>query len=259
MLHCADLLYTGQDGIYLGKPLHGIKLLVLGNDLSEVAGEGSGELYIGGIPARYGHYINRPDLDKEKYCEHPSCGRLFKTGDAARIDGKGRIWLSGRTDNVVKLHGQRIDLGEVENAVGSFAGITAGAARMQGEGASACLAAYYLSDEDVDEAKLRSFLSEKLPCYMVPSFILRLTELPLNSNGKIDRQALPEIRAEDRTSAYAAPETVQETLLCRAFEDMLKPGRAVGRNDSFFDLGGDSFMGGKLISDFLKSGWKLTM
>ena len=98
MFHCAKYCYRNDGKIHLGKAAHGVKLYVLNDNLEEILPGQEGELFIGGTPAKYGHYLNRPDLDAEKYVEHPKYGRLFRTGDMARLEKDGEITLVGRKD-----------------------------------------------------------------------------------------------------------------------------------------------------------------
>lgn len=264
MSHCAYCEFD-HEPMHIGTISHGVEMHVLREDLSDADDGEAGCLYIGGSQAEGGGYVNRPDLDAEKYLQHHSYGRLFRTGDSAMRGPDGRIWLQGRSDGVIKLRGQRIDPRDIEGLMEGFEGIRLAAVKLQGEGASASLAAYYTADiKDADirtvyEGRLRRHLADRLPYYMVPSHIIRLDDMPLNASGKIDRDALPGIEAAYHQGVYAEPRTENERLLCRVLEDVLHPGRPVGINDSFFELGGDSVTAMAAISEIRGSGRQIRM
>lgn len=238
MPQCAEYCYRGDGKIHLGKAGYRVRLYLLDENMEEIRPGEEGELFIGGVPAAHGHYLNRPDLDAEKYVEDSPFGRLFRTGDIVRLDMDGEITLIGRKDDMVKLHGQRIEIGEVENAIAGFQGIRSAAVRLIGDAPNEMLVGYYTVFEEISEAELRRSLAERLPYYMIPSLFMKLDAMPENANGKLDYRALPHIEPPKRE--YVPPETEEEKLLCEIFAEVTKCQTPVGVNDSFFDLGGDS-------------------
>ena len=241
MLLITEYIYRGDMKLYLGYTAYGVELHLLDENMEEVQPGEEGELFVGGVPAKYGHYLNRPDLDAEKYVDHPKFGRLFRTGDTARLETNGEITMIGRSDGMVKLHGQRIEIGEIESALENFSGVRRAAVKLVKESGHEILAAYYTVSQDVSETELRKYLADRLPYYMVPSAFMKLEDMPENDHGKLDYRALPKI--EMPTQEYAPPETEEEKLLCEIFAESLNIKNPVGVNDNFFALGGDSISG----------------
>ena len=235
--------------VKLGAATDGAVLLVLDEQGEPVE---EGELCIGGLPAKYGCYIGHPELTGAKFPETSAFGRIYRTGDCARVLPDGSIRLTGRKDGMVKLHGQRLEPREIEIAMEGFPGVRQAAAGIRGEGAEAVLCAWYTVSTDaiseISEKELRRHLTKFLPAYMVPTCLKRMEELPLNASGKLDRKALPDIRPS--ASVYMAPDTGISRQLCEAFEQVLHK-TPVGIKDNFFLLGGDSIAGMQLVGDLM--------
>ncbi|WP_308434251.1 phosphopantetheine-binding protein, partial [Streptomyces tendae] len=182
------------------------------------------------------------------------------TGDVVRWDGEGRLEFVGRADDQVKLRGFRIELGEVEAALARHPRIALAAAVVREDQPGVKrLVAYTTTPGDVespDPAELRRHLAEDLPEYMIPAAFVPLEALPLTHNGKLDRTALP---APEFTVAATgrAPRTPQEEVLAGLFADVLGL-EAVGIDDSFFDLGGDSIVSIQLVSRARRAGVVIT-
>ncbi|MBO4299230.1 MAG: AMP-binding protein, partial [Clostridia bacterium] len=221
--------FTGNTPVYLLKK----------NGMADATPGEAGEICIGGPAGQYGGYWNDAAMTAKKYVDHPRYGRLLRTGDAARREPDGRFAILGRMDDMVKLRGQRIELGAIEAAMEAFPGIRRAVAKIQGEGPSTALCGYYCGA--VDQGALRRALADVLPYYMVPALLRELKEMPLNANGKLDRHALPKI--ETVAGAYAPARTEAEKLLCEAIGRVLALDGPVGIDDSFFELGGDSIRG----------------
>lgn len=151
MFHCAEYCYRNDGKIHLGKAAYGVKLHILNENLEKILPGQEGELFIGCTPAKYWNYLNRPDLDAEKYFEHPKYGRLFRTGDIARLETDGEIALIGRMDGMITLHGQRIEIGEVENTIASFSGIRRAAVIIQKFKGQDTLCGFYTADKELDD------------------------------------------------------------------------------------------------------------
>ena len=165
---------------------------------------------------------------------------VFHSGDMGRRLPDGNIVVTGRLNTMIKINGNRVEPGEIEAAMRRIPGVRNAAVRdFQGERRQVFLCAYYVAGEELDDEMIRGRLEQSLPHYMIPAFFVRLEKIPLNSNGKVDRFALPMPDVNSKTRAYAAPRSPQEAAICRAFEKVLKVNR-VGVNDDFFELGGDS-------------------
>jgi len=208
-------------------------------------------MHIGGVGLARG-YLNRPELTAEKFIPDPFSAepgaRMYKTGDLARYRPDGNIEFLGRADHQVKIRGFRIELGEIEAVLGQHPAVRAAVvlAREDAPGEKR-LVAYVVAESTADE--LRRFLKDKLPEYIVPAVFVLLDTLPLLSNGKIDRQALP---APDRTrpeldKSFVAPRTPTEELLAQIWAQLLDLER-VGVDDNFFDLGGHSLLATQAVS-----------
>jgi D-alanine--poly(phosphoribitol) ligase subunit 1 len=147
-----------------------------------------GEIVISGINVSTG-YMNRPELTAEKFFETDNL-RSYRTGDLGKFDASGTLFCLGRADSQIKLNGYRIELDEIENTIRALAGVdSAACVDLRNDDKVTAIACSYCGDQQ-DESKLKKSLERELPAYMVPSRFLHLDELPLNINGKIDRQAI---------------------------------------------------------------------
>ena len=223
----------------IGRPEISTEIRLLDEDGNEVPDGGTGELcfedpYVRG-------YINLPEETERSFR-----GGFFHSGDLARKDADGNYVLLGRSGDMIKINGNRIEPAEIEAAVSHVLGVSWAAARGFNENGKSCLCAYYKEDVTFDPDKLRNELMKRLPYYMIPSYFIKVDEVPLKANGKMDRMALPKPDISDFRSDYAAPTTETEEKLCRAFEKVLKIDRA-GIHDDFYEMGGDSLTSIELI------------
>ncbi|MEM8778797.1 MAG: amino acid adenylation domain-containing protein [Cyanobacteria bacterium P01_G01_bin.49] len=242
----------------------------------------SGELYLGGQGLARG-YLHQPELTAEKFIPNPfvrrqeaggrrqeaegrreeiTGSRLYKTGDRARYREDGQIEYLGRNDHQVKLRGFRIELGEVEEALLNSQGISQAVATLKADNLGNKRLVAYLVLEQASQfsgqQKLRSFLRQKLPDYMVPSLYVVLDALPLTSNGKVDRKALPDPQINpESTETFVAPQTPQEQSLALIWSQVLG-GDRIGIHDNFFALGGDSILAIQVVAKANQMGLKLT-
>ncbi|MES1244614.1 MAG: amino acid adenylation domain-containing protein, partial [Acidobacteriota bacterium] len=201
-----------------------------------------GEILIGGEGLARG-YLGRPDLTAERFVPSgfEAGARLYRTGDLARRRADGTIEFLGRIDHQVKIRGFRIELGEIEAVLLEQPGVRA-AAVVAREGS---LAAFVVVQKDLSE--LRQALRARLPEYMLPSSWTVLEALPLNPNGKVDRRALAALEVREESPAGTPPRTPTEELLAGIWAGVL--GReTVGTRESFFDLGGHSLLGSRLLA-----------
>ena len=211
----------------------------------------AGQMHIGGVGLARG-YLNRPDLTAEKFIPDPFSAepgaRMYKTGDLARYLPDGNIEFLGRADHQVKIRGFRIELGEIEAALGQHPAVRrlwSWRGKMRRE-RSGWWPMWSLKPPPTNCA---GFLKDKLPEHMVPAVFVLLDALPLLSNGKIDRRALP---APDRArpeldKAFVAPRTPTEEMLAEIWAQLLDIER-VGIHDNFFDLGGHSLLATQAVS-----------
>ncbi|WP_340028287.1 amino acid adenylation domain-containing protein [Paenibacillus sp. FSL H7-0940] len=209
-----------------------------------------GELCVGGEGLVRG-YNNRPELTAEKFVHNPftSGERMYRTGDLAKWLPDGTIEYVGRTDDQVKIRGFRIELGEIETQLQKVEGIrkTTVFARENVSGEKQ-LCAYYEADCELPAAELKSVLSQELPAYMIPTYLIKLERLPLTTNGKVDRRSLPAPEESLQPGeGHTPPRTPLEASLAEIWKSVLGLER-IGVHDNFFDLGGHSLRATTLVS-----------
>ncbi|MEJ3750125.1 amino acid adenylation domain-containing protein [Actinomycetes bacterium KLBMP 9797] len=225
-------------GVSIGGPVEGTRVWVLDGWLRAVPPGVSGELYVAGAGVARG-YVNRPGLTAERFVANPfdgGGGRMYRTGDVVRWRPDGQLEFVGRIDDQVKVRGHRVELGEVESALAGCEGVRRAAAAVR-DGRLVG----YVAPADVDTAVVRATLDRRLPAFMVPQ-VVALDELPVTASGKVDRRALP----APTHMPSRGPATPAEEALCQAFAAVLGVA-AVGAEDSFFDLGGDSLLVTRLV------------
>ncbi|MEH2199893.1 non-ribosomal peptide synthetase [Nostoc sp.] len=247
----ADLQRTAS---VIGRPLPDLQVYVLDEYKQPLPIGVPGEIYVGGAGVTRG-YLNRPELTAERFIANPlgdnPQARLYKTGDLGRYLPNGELEYLGRIDNQVKIRGFRIELGEIEAILATHPDVweTVVVVR-EDEPGDKRLVAYVVAKtaQSLSTSQLRRFLSEQLPSYMVPSAFVVLPSLPLTSNGKIDRKALPvPVSREGLEVNFVAPHTPEEEILVKIWADILKVDQ-VGIHDNFFELGGNSLLGTQVIS-----------
>jgi amino acid adenylation domain-containing protein len=233
----------------VGKPIPTLSIYLFDEYMKPVPRSIIGELYVGGAGVSRG-YLGNEELTREKFIVNPfnSHERLYRTGDLARVLRSGDIEYIGRIDHQVQLRGFRIELGEIESQLNAYPGIKECVVIARGKDDDKYLLAYYIADIDPEIAGIRNFLLNKLPDYMVPSYFIRLQKMPLTSNGKLDKQALPdpEITAGEM---YTGASNALEEKLVEIWADVLKLDPAViSVNKSFFELGGHSLRATLLVN-----------
>lgn len=247
-----------RPSVPIGRPLPNVQLYALDEHLEPVPIGVRGELYIGGVAVAKG-YLNRPELTAARFVRDPfqrdPSARLYRTGDLVRQDADGVFEYVGRDDDQVKLHGVRIELGEVEAALARHPAVR-DCAVVVAPSASGDdrLVAYVVpaGDEHATAPAFRRTIREHartlLPELLVPSAVVLMDTLPLTSSGKIDRRALP-APTGDAASAedFVAPRTPAEEAVATIWGDVLRVPR-VGLRDSFFELGGYSLAATSVVS-----------
>jgi amino acid adenylation domain-containing protein len=257
-----DVLYydcnaDGLNEVLIGKPIWNTGVYILDKGLGPVPVGAVGELYIGGVGVARG-YLNKPGLTAEKFIGNPfqteeeeerGCnGVLYKTGDIAIYRADGNIEYLGRNDFQVKIHGFRIELGEIENALLKFPGIRQCVVMAKERGGGKYLAAWYVSNGDIDTRELESSLEGKLPKYMIPDVFIKLEKFPVTVNGKLDHRALPdpEIKTDE---GYEKPANEVEEKLRGLYAEVLGiPEEGIGVHTDFFRIGGDSIRSIRLVN-----------
>ncbi|MCO6179730.1 amino acid adenylation domain-containing protein [Ciceribacter sp. RN22] len=231
----------GSNPVPIGLPVWNTRLYVLDGRLRPVPPGVAGRLYIAGVQLAR-EYVGRPDLTAERFVMDPfhKGERMYDTGDLARLRPDGAIDYLGRLDNQIKLRGLRIELGEIEAAILSYPHVTQSVVILHQAGPEKRIVGYYVASPAVEEPALRRHLERHLPDYMVPSLLVCLPAMPLSSNGKLDRNALPAPRFSAGRGEPPLPGT--EQIVADLFASLLEPGEPISRDDDFFALGGHSLL-----------------
>ncbi len=245
-----DQLKDTNNNIPIGKPVSNTQVYILNQSNSLQPVGLPGELCIGGDGLARG-YLNRPELTEEKFVDNPfkPNEKMYRSGDLACWLADGNIEFLGRIDQQVKIRGFRVEPGEIEVELRKCSGIQdalviakTDITRQKG------LCAYYVASERIPAAELRDQLAATLPEYMLPTYFCQLDRFPLNPNGKIDRQALPESGERYCGEAeFAAPMSELEEQLVNLWLEILQIGK-IGVTDNFFELGGHSLKAVKMIT-----------
>jgi amino acid adenylation domain-containing protein len=260
----------GAKSVPIGRPITRTWLYILNRRGRPVPDGLIGELYIGGLGVGRG-YLSRPELTAERFLPDPFAGQatgrrepgatMYRTGDLVRLRPDDAVEFIGRTDGQVKIRGFRIELGEIESALAAHPSVKTCAviARHDAQRGTELVAYVVPSAEAGGEfapAELREYLAARLPAFMVPSQWMRLAALPVTTNGKLDRRALPEPtheRPEHLAHHYVEPRAGLEREVASAFAAVLDI-RRVGALDNFFDLGGDSLLALRVFSTLRAAG-----
>lgn len=259
---------SGSHPLPIGRPIANTQIFLLDAHGQPVPPGECGEIYVGGACLARG-YHNRPELTKERFIQHPFLNqpgaRLYKTGDLARYMDDGRLLFLGRADYQVKIRGHRIELGEIEQIMRTHPAIHDAVvlAREHQQGEKRLVAyAVPRKGEHLTETGLRTFISERVPHYMVPAVFVLMDSFPLNINGKVDRRALP----QPPTSRATKPTTIIELTdltplqaqLLQTWEEVLDSAPH-SIHDNFFALGGHSLLAAQLLKRIEQSsGYKVS-
>ena len=243
-------LRSGQPPILIGRPIANAQIYILDRCQQPVPLGVTGEICIGGDGVARG-YLGQPDLTSEKFIPdafgQASGGRIYRTGDLGRYMEDGSIECLGRVDQQVKIRGYRIELGEIEAVIKEHSGVRDAVVIARDQAHTRQLVGYLVMKAGIQSADdLRRFLAGRLPEYMVPSIYVELDNLPLSSNGKVDRKALPASAPAPRVR-HVAPGTVVEEILAWIWGDILGV-EPVGVTDNFFELGGHSLLATQIVT-----------
>lgn len=242
----------------IGTPIPTLYAYVLDDQMNRVPSDTIGELYVGGAGLARG-YLNQPELTASRFIPDPfhaeGDARLYRTGDLVKQTADGTLEYHGRMDNQIKIRGFRIELGEIEHALQRAPGVRHGVviAQQRGNG-DYQLVGYYVAETSSDKTAIRTHLEQLLPDYMVPQFLIPVGTIPLTSNGKVDKKALPVPDATElQTRAYVTARYETERTIADVWKTTLQLDR-VGRHDHFFELGGNSLLAQKAVLSLKKLG-----
>ncbi len=228
--------------IPIGRPIRNATAYVLDAALNLLPPGAYGELCVGGDGVALG-YVKRPALSAERFVADPfrPGGRLYRTGDIVRWLPDGSLDMRGRDDQQVKLRGFRVELGEVERALGALPGVSEAAVRVHEGPAGKQLHAWYAGEQAIAPEALRAQLAKRLASYMLPVAYQHLRRLPLTANGKLDRRALPPIDLDAQRGAgpVTAPRSALESRIAEVVQAVLGLDR-IDIHENFFELGASS-------------------
>jgi len=245
----------------IGAPIANTSILILDGERDLAPIGVAGELYIGGVQVARG-YLNRPELTAEKFVANPfAVGEtMYRSGDLARYLPDGEVEFLGRTDFQVKIRGLRVELGEIEHALTSHVDVREAIVLLREDRPGSKVLTAYLATARMDHAalagELRARLGVSLPAYMLPDAFVALPALPLTSNGKVDRRALP---PPAMTATHSRPPgTETERALAGVWKSVLGVDE-VGADDNFFSLGGDSIRSTQMIARARRLGYDFSV
>jgi amino acid adenylation domain-containing protein len=246
---CHRIERTYHGDIPIGRPIANTEVLILDADNALVPIGVAGEICVSGDGLARG-YLHDPELTERKFVPHPFAAgkRMYRTGDSGLWRADGVIEYLGRIDGQVKIRGYRVETLEIEHHLIKDRLVREAVVLAKDLGGpSPELIAYVTGDAELDVNELRERLKRSLPDYLMPSYVIRLDSMPLNANGKIDRQALPEPDYTRLPGGFVPPATDTERQLAEIWEEVL--GRTpIGATDDFFDSGGHSLKVVKVVS-----------
>ncbi|MFB6456888.1 amino acid adenylation domain-containing protein [Chitinophaga sp. Hz27] len=248
---CGPVPKFPEAAVPLGRPITHSTVYIVDSQLQPVPVGIPGEILLGGEGLSTG-YIGDPQRTAQQFIIHPfEEGELvYRSGDIGRWLENGTVAFLGRVDDQVKIRGYRVEPGEIAHAIKDIPAVRDAyvSAEKNAQG-NKMLICFYTADQALQPAMLKSALKAQLPDYMVPSLFIHIAQLPLNRNGKIDRQALPDIDLllDQQAAGNEAPATTTETAVLGLWEEVL--GRTgFGMQDNFFEVGGSSLMAYRIIS-----------
>ncbi|MET9641863.1 amino acid adenylation domain-containing protein [Streptomyces virginiae] len=243
----------------IGRAVANTTAYVLDDRLRPVPIGVAGELFIAGPGVARG-YLNRPELTADRFLDNPHGEapdhRMYRTGDLVRWTSAGVIEYVGRADHQVKVRGYRIEPGEIELVLQQHPDVGVALVVALADGEHKRLVGYVTpgaAGRRPQPAELREFVSARLPVHMVPSAVVCLEQFPLTPSGKVDRRALPAPEHAAAPAGATEPRTGAERLLAQIWSDVLGV-PAVGVTDNFYELGGDSILGIRVVARAKKAG-----
>ena len=240
----------------IGSTIPGTEIYVLNEKTEPVNSGETGEIYISGPGVAKG-YLNQPELTDSHFVVDPfnedADRRVYRTGDLGRFDDTRTLEFLGRVDEQLKVRGFRMEPGEIEGCLVALPEVKEAAVGANDD----TLVCFVMpnSDEEISPKKLRAYLEEKLPAYMVPSSFTVVDEFPHLPNGKLDRKSLPMQFIKSDSVQFQAPRNAMEFNLKGLFENILGV-RPIGIHDDFFDLGGHSLRAIELVNGMQCLFWR---
>ncbi|MFN6461416.1 MAG: non-ribosomal peptide synthetase [Nostoc sp. DedVER02] len=246
-----SLFHEQGKSIPIGRPINNTQVYVLNRYLKPTPLGCIGELYIGGDGLAMG-YLHRPELTHEKFIDNPfiSGTKLYRTGDLVRYLKDGNLEYLGRHDEQVKIRGFRVELGEIATIITQHPDVQESVVITTNETqGNSRLIAYLVTNKPDISLQILPYLQQKLPSYMLPSAFVVLDALPLTPNGKVDKRSLKpdEVIRSNTTRNFVPPRNFTELSLVKLWENILNT-NPIGVTDSFFDLGGHSFLAIRLMA-----------
>ncbi|WP_250517959.1 non-ribosomal peptide synthetase, partial [Caballeronia sp. INDeC2] len=263
-MHALTHDHDTQRGLPLGAALPDARIYVLDEHMNPASAGAMGELYLGGAGVARG-YHGQPGRSAERFVPDPFVPgeRVYRSGDLARIAADGTLEYLGRADDQIKIRGYRVEPDEVQRVLQAFAGVRAAAVLAYDVNGAKRLGACVVGDVNADA--LIAHASRVLPDYMVPGDVVVEKALPLNANGKLDRAALRarftalhEEPAAQVDAQHAPRGDMEQRLACIWSEVLSIEASALRRDRNFFEAGGDSILGLKVVARAKKAGIKLT-
>ena len=242
-ISCTSKVMDGRGAVTIGSPAANVRAYICdlwGNILPAGA---RGELVICGDGVGRG-YVNLPEKTAEVFISLDG-RKAYRSGDLARYTSTGELEFFGRLDNQVKLRGLRVELDEISNVMGTYPSVTHAIVLVKGEGQQQYLCGYFAAEQEVDKADLTDHMKKSLAPYMIPSVLMQLPAMPLTSNGKINKKALPEPEFSTEERQYDAPVSALQKKLSQMFANALGMEK-VGIREDFFALGGTSLTASKI-------------
>ena len=251
---CSVKTVTSDSEITIGGPFPNTKFYVMDDNGNLLPRYAVGELIICGECVCRG-YVKQPEKNKASFFDINGV-RAYHSGDLIRINRDNEAQFGGRKDNQVKLRGFRVELDEVEAVMEEFEGITRSKVIVRNNGTEDFLAGFFTADKQIDIDELTSFMKSKLTYYMVPAAMMQIDKMPLTPNGKLDKKALPEIKAVKKERKARKPKKSLEEKILDVFKAVLGNDDCYV-DDNFFEIGGTSLSASKAVMQIKAEGYKV--
>ena len=247
-----DNTYVEDVNVPIGFPISNSNVYILDKDNHLCPPFCVGEICICGNPVGNGYWNNELATNacfvNDVFNKN---NKMYLTHDLGFYDYSGVIHFVGRRDFLAKINGFRIELSEIDSCICDYPGVNSSICVVQEDKFRKHIIAYFTGDNSIKESKLQSYLSKKLPKYMIPSRIVYLDNMPINNNGKIDRTKLEKVDLTDLITEFVEPSTDTEKILCDIWKKLFNASK-IGANYNFFDIGGDSLSAIKLCAIVLE-------